>query len=187
MSTSTVDRNPKELVLLAKAGDSEAFSLLYDLYFMPLYRYVYFRVPSKEEAEDMVQTVFLKAYEHLGRYEDRGKDPLAFFYTIARNSVLDFFRKKRELLPDRPEAIQEYAEQSKEGTSAGQGAFDREHRETLETALKVLSDDQRDAIVLKYLNDWLNADIADFLGKSEEAVRQLQSRGLKILREHVKI
>lgn len=187
MNEEMKGKDAKQLILLAKEGDAEAFSALYELFFVPLYRYVYFRVSSKEEAEDLVHTSFIKAFKSLGRFRDIGKEPLAYFYTIARNTILDFQRKKREILTDMPEQIIEYADRDPDTESATVLALMREKRQTLEEVLKHISEDQRDAIVLKYLNDWSNEEIAKFMGKTEEAVRQLQSRGLKTCRTILKI
>src|SRR3990167_9724255 len=86
------------LVERVKNGDSVAFDELYIHVFTPIYRYVYFRVKRKEDAEDIAQTVFLRSYQSLPRFEDKGVSPLAYFYSIARNPEIDHWRKKREIL-----------------------------------------------------------------------------------------
>ena len=95
---SRIDDNEidaKELMRLAKDGDSEAFGLLYSKYFVPVFRYIYLRLKNKEEAEDLAQTVFLRVYKSLTRFRDQGKEPLAYFFTIARNAIIDYWRKKK--------------------------------------------------------------------------------------------
>ena len=81
--------NPKILMELAKGGDSEAFGHIYHLYLTPVYRFIYFRLRNKEEAEDLTQTVFLKVYQSIHAFQVKNQSPLAYFLTIARNTVID--------------------------------------------------------------------------------------------------
>ncbi|OGN28143.1 MAG: hypothetical protein A3A33_02195 [Candidatus Yanofskybacteria bacterium RIFCSPLOWO2_01_FULL_49_25] len=175
---STTD--PKKLIERAKAGDSEAFETLYLLYLAPLYRYVYFRVLSKEEAEDLVQSVFLKVYRSLPNYRQQGKEPLAFFYTVARNAIIDYQRKKRELLGDTGDVIEQIADEESEVFTAL--IPDRYQQGAIREALLQLSDDQREVVLMKFMQDMDYAEIASAMDKSEVAVRQIQSRALKALR-----
>ena len=92
---STIDA--AKLMDQAREGDQGAFSLLYEQYATPLYRYIYFRVTRKEDSEDILQTVFLKAYRALPKFRNQGKNPLSFFYTIARNAIIDYRRKKKDV------------------------------------------------------------------------------------------
>jgi RNA polymerase sigma-70 factor (ECF subfamily) len=93
------------IVQKAKNGDKEAFASLYTQYFTPLYKYIYFRVPSKATAEDLTQDVFVKAYMALERYSYSGTSPLAYFYTIARNGIIDYRRKKKTARMDEAELL----------------------------------------------------------------------------------
>ena len=86
-------RDLREVIEAAKAGDQEAFSYIYELYFKPVYRYLYFRTGSPDDSQELAQEVFLKAYKSFGRYTYSTHDPLAYFYTIARNTLIDRGRK----------------------------------------------------------------------------------------------
>jgi len=180
---TAADHNPQHLIEAAKLGDKHAFEALYKLYFKPVYRYIWLRVKEKAEVESLSQEVFLKIYRTLDSYESRGTSPLPYFFTIARTTIIDYWRKNRHQvsygkedmmiqIPDLSDGPQEKAEQ-------------RETRELLFQALNLLSADQRETVVQRYLNDVPNRDIARTMGKSEEAVRQLQSRGVRALREHM--
>jgi len=172
----------RRLMRLAKGGDRAAFAEVYDRYFTPVYRYIFFRVRSRAEAEDLTQAVFLKAYEAIERFEDRGKEPLAYFFTIARNAIINFWRKKKEFLTEKPE--HDFHERG--------GALDieddlevKESVTIIRKGLSLLTDEQAEVISLKFISELSNKEIAEALGKSEEAVRQLQSRGLRELRKHL--
>lgn len=171
----------RELIRKAKAGDQEAFSRLYDLYAVPLYRYIYFRLRRKEDAEDLLQVVFLKAWKAMPTYRETSKEVLAYFYTIARNAIIDHLRAKHEYVTEHTEEMLEHV--IDEQTSADQSALVRSDLDTIKNLLDRVSDDQREALVLKYINDLTNAEIADIMGKEEATVRQLQSRGLKAARQ----
>ena len=173
--------DPKNLMQRAREGDQQAFSLLYQHYLTPIYRYLYFRMLHREDAEDLLQTVFLKAYQALPRFTEKGKDPLSFFYTIARNAVIDHRRKKREALMDESDDIALHLADDAPGIA--ELAIRRSEGALVREALKSLSDDQREVLTLKYINDLSNQEIAQLIGKQEPAVRQLQSRGLRALRE----
>lgn len=168
------------LVDRAKNGDSGAFDELHTRFLTPIYRYVYFRVKRKEDAEDIAQTVFLKAYQSLPRFEDRGVSPLAYFYSIARNAVIDHWRKKGEIFL---EDIGANARDIPVGQGIEHSILERAwSQEIIAEGMSSLTHLEAEAVTLKFLHDMSNAEIARALGKSEEAVRQLQSRGIRKMR-----
>lgn len=174
------NHNPKELIDRAKRGDDQAFGALYSLYYVPVFRYIYFRVKNKEEAEDIAQIVFVKAYGAIGRYVERGKDPLAYFFTIARTTIIDYWRKKKPL------SLEELEYDPPASSTPYDNALQEEAKRLVTRYVEHLSDDQKDAIVMKFIHGLSNAEISQVLKKSEVAIRQLQSRGLRALRALVK-
>jgi RNA polymerase sigma-70 factor (ECF subfamily) len=176
-------QNPKMLIQKARNGDNEAFGRLYELYFVPIFRYVYFRVKSKNEAEDLTQEVFLKIYQSIENFEDKNKPPLAYFFTIARNTIVDYWRKKKELSIDENELSEEIPDKNPSPTELVEKG---QIGEIVKQSLKDLTEEQQEIIILKFINERTNREIADLLNKSEEAVRQLQCRALKALRQKFK-
>ncbi|MBP6854719.1 MAG: RNA polymerase sigma factor [Candidatus Pacebacteria bacterium] len=174
--------DPKELIELAKAGNNEAYGKLYELFYTPIYRYLYFRLKDKEEASDLSQTVFLKVYKVLDTVEVSKNEPLAYFYTVARNTLIDYRRKKKDLyildneeMPDIPSSeigIEESIDSQIE--FAG-----------VEKAMQNLTEEQREVITMRFIHDMSYKEISETLGKREDAIRQLQSRALKILKENL--
>lgn len=166
---------------LARDGDQQAFAQLYEQFAVPLFRYIFFRVNRKEDAEDILQSVFLKAYRSLPRFRDLGKEPLSYFYTIARTTVIDFQRKKHEVpIDDSEHALEHIPDESMDtahlASLHSEGAKIRE-------GMSLLSEEQQEVITLRFMQDLSHKEIAKVMNKSEVAVRQLQSRGLRILRE----
>ncbi len=168
----------------AAAGDQDAFAAVYTRYFTPVFRYIYFRVRSKHEAEDIAQTVFMNALRAIGRYRDQGKEPLAYFFTIARNAVINYWRTRRTTPMSALEHF--FATKASDEPEPDEVAIDAEAGAEVREALTKLTEEQQEAITLRFMAQRTNAEIAEAMGKSEEAVRQLHSRGLRALREAMK-
>ena len=181
MKEDNFQNDPKVLMQLAKSGDGEAFGQLYELYFVLVFRYIYFRVKNKEEANDLVQTVFLKVFCSLPNFQEQNKSPLAYFFTVARNTFIDYQRTKKEILLDDPEGVFEQIPDKADNPS--EFVEKEEINQVVHRVIKQLADDQQEVIVLKFINGMLNKEIAELMSKTEEAIRQLQCRALKTLRE----
>ncbi len=168
----------KRLVECAQTGDGEAFSALYQAYLDRVYRFFFFRVREDQTAEDLTSLVFLKAWEHLERYETRVISFGAWLFRIARNLVIDHYRTRKETssldTPNAPEILDD----------AG-GLEQPLEAEALRSMLGRLTQDQRTVLILKYAEGLDTAEIAHVMGKREGAVRALQMRGLQALAEMI--
>jgi RNA polymerase sigma-70 factor (ECF subfamily) len=177
-----MERSEEEIDILveqAQNGISQSFGELYDIYLEPVYRYIFFRVSSQSVAEDITGEIFFKALNNLKKYKKRQNMPFAaWLFRIAKNMLVDHYRKQihvEELSEEQTdEAV--HADSTKQAT----GSLDKNR---IVHALKELPEMQAQAIVLKYFSDRSNAEIAAVLEKSETAVRILQSRGLKKLKD----
>src|SRR3989344_7831245 len=172
----------KELVAKAKEGDETAFSAIYEQCFTPVFRYLYLRVKNKTEAEDLAQTVFLKAYQALPGFEEQGRPILAYFFTIARNSLIDHWRKSGDRVEDADEVFKKIPD---EKSNIESKLDSKRGLEEIKFAMKNLTHDQQEVLSLKFMAELSHSEIAKMMGKSEEAVRQLQCRALKALRQHL--
>lgn len=171
------------LVEEARKGNQEAFGKLYEEFITPIYRFVYFQVKHKSEAEDITQTVFVRALGAVSRYEDEGLPFSTWLYTIARNLVIDYWKKKKDVLIEDPAVT--FGNIHDPATEAHHGAERRELGEMLAEALKEVSPEQREILVLQFMDDLSNREIAEITGKNEDAIRALKHRGLKSLRKIV--
>ncbi len=174
--------DPKTLIMRAKEGDTRAFEELYTLFYTPVFRYIYLRTKSKEEAEDLAQTVFLKTFKSISRFESGASAPLAYFFTVARNTVIDHWRKQGRVIYD-DEIVSKKADEIIEGNS---DTAKRETKEIIAEAMESLTEDQREIITYRFIHELDTKEICKATGKKEEAVRQLQSRALKTMREYLK-
>lgn len=169
----------KKLFLKAKEGDKDSFDQIYELFAVPVYRYILLRTRHKQTSEDLTQTVFLKAYNSLPKFNYTGSAPLAWLFTIARNCIIDFFRKNSNIQTE-PEELLIYVPAK---DNFVEELSHKQEFEIIKNHIQTLPEEQQEVIVLKFINDLTNAEISQILGKSEEAIRQLQSRGIKNLRK----
>jgi len=174
----------KEKILLSKVKarkDPEAFAELYDLYVNSIYRFIYFKVSSVEEAEDLTSDTFLKTWEYLNK-ERRIENFKALLYRIARNLVIDFYRKKSlaesELLDE--ERISDKADNRLNLTEKIQVKMEIVE---LENNLSKLKDEYKEVIILKFVEGFSINEIAKILEKPKGNVRVLIHRAVKALKE----
>jgi RNA polymerase sigma-70 factor, ECF subfamily len=173
------------LMDLARKGDRRAFGELYQLYLTPVFRYLFSQTKNRELAEDLSQTVFIKALQHLEnspRESSRGSE-IAYFFAIAKTTLIDFWRKKKEtvILDEHSETMRTLVD---ERAGALENLTEKEHQLLVEKGLAILNEKEREVLVLRFLNDYSHREIAALLGKNEAAIRQLQCRGLKTLRKY---
>lgn len=166
-----------ELVAHAKAGEPEAFGELYQRHMPLLYRYLCSRVTIREEAEDLVDEVFLKAFQNLGRYEERGVPYSAYLYRIARHALIDGFRNREPVHPLEA-AGQVQDAQSDIETQLQQRADIKKIR----THLACLPEPYQEVIRLRLLLDLSTVETAQWMGKRPGAVRVQLFRAVRRLR-----
>jgi len=169
------------LVEQAKAGDAEAFAKLYDACVERVSRYIYFRVSEESDMEDLVAQVFLKAWENLDRYKMGNSPFIAWLYTIARNLVIDHYRTKKDTLP-----LEEVLTIPSDAEMPDEQAQTRFDLEAMRDALQVLSKDQQQVLILKYIAGLPNESIAKVMNKQEGTIRGLQMRGLQTLAKYMR-
>ena len=174
---SMSDAIADELVSRAKEGDAEAFGALYERFAVRLYRFMLVRVSKPEEAEDLVQRVFLKVIEALPRYQDRGIPFSAWMFRIANNTVVDFYRTVHQTSP--MAALSQHHDRTWDPSDLVDAG---EERATIRTALQQLTRDQRDVVVYRFFAGLSPAEIGAIMGKREGTVRVLQLRALRQLR-----
>lgn len=172
----------KELIRRTQSGDREAFGSLYDRFFDSVYSYVLRQVGSPVDAEDITAGVFLEVFEKIGGFRWRGAGFSAWLFRIARNDVLDFFRRRR---PAKETGLTEEVEKLPAGTTVEQLAERKWNERELLAAIDRLSDEQRQVILLRLMLNFSNREIGQVLDKSEGAVKALQHRALQSLKKHL--
>lgn len=171
------------LVKQAQKGDQDSFAKLYDIFIDPIYRYVFYRVKN-EDSEDLVETVFLKVWEHLRKYKkDKKSSFSSWIFRIAHNLVVDYYRSNKDKMME--ELNFQVADNKREHNPI-RVAEDNIDQKILKKALSRIKKQYQDVIVYKFVNDFSNKEISEILKKSEGSVRILQFRALKALERELR-
>ena len=176
MQTMTQDNIPA--LVTAALKNPSAFGRLYDRYVQPIYRYIYSRVGSAHEAEDITSQTFVAAYEALGKYRERGQFS-AWLFRIARSKMNDHFRRSRR------EVGLEAVGQILEREDALGTLIRAEELSRIRSIIKDLNEEEQDLIRLRYVADLSFAEIAELLGKREDAVKKSVYRLLARLKSQM--
>ncbi len=176
--TSRAERSDAELIALAQRGEPEAFGELYRRYLDRIFRYLRARVSDDDQAEDLCEMVFLRAFESLSGYREHGNPFSAYLYRVARNLLVDHYRRRQELPLDQ---VPELAGDVDVDAEAAQ----REQLRAVQAALAKLPEDYQEVIRLRVVLALPTAEAAAWMGRSEGAVRVLLHRALKALRERL--
>lgn len=163
------------LIQKAKSGDEEAFRALYDTYITPIYRFVFLKVQQRQDAEDITQHTFVSAWENIRTYEHRGFPFSSWLYRIAGNAVIDHFRTHRHTI-DVDAVPEDFLAHHDETESELDTSIEMKE---VRIALQSLEPDQQNVIIMKFVEDLSNKEIAAALQKSEGAIRVIQHRALK--------
>jgi RNA polymerase sigma-70 factor (ECF subfamily) len=168
------------LVEQAKSGETEAFGVLYERYAASIYRFLCAQLPDDFEAEDLTAEVFLRAWGSLHRYRERGFPFSTFLFKVARNALIDHWRKTR-LDPRR--SLDELGDLPARVLGPGELLIGVQDRQDLREALAGLREDYRLVLVLRFINELSSLEVSRVMGRSEGAVRVLQHRALQALRK----
>ena len=172
----------ERLVEEARGGDAEAFAAIFDRYHEPVYRFIASRIHRPADAEDLTQLVFVKALEALPRYESRGIPFGGWLFRLARNAVIDHVRTSHEHAD-----LAQSAERAGADAGPDELAVIRQEIEAVRSALATLTDDQRDAISLRFFAGLSAREAAEAMGKQEGTIRGLQFRAIAALRRQLDI
>jgi RNA polymerase sigma-70 factor (ECF subfamily) len=172
-------KNEAEIVARVLKGDRQAYALLVDEYKSPIYNLAYRMTGNLEDADDLTQETFIRAYQYLWRY-DTSKKFFTWLYTLALNLIRNHFKKNKY-------------NKSSEELSANLLADKNPSPETelIETQeisvyLLRLEDESRALLIMKFHQGLTFEEIAQITGKSISAVKMRIYRGLEKLKELLK-
>jgi len=167
-----------------KNKDRQAFVKAYDLYVDQIYRFIYFKVGNKEEAEDLSSAVFLKIWSYLQEnniIDSKTLRPL--LYKIARNIIIDHYRKINQRENVSLDKTMEQGGLIDVKQDIAQRAEVMSDLMVIETKLPELKEEYREVIIMRYINELSIKEIAEILDKSKGNVRVLIYRALSTLKE----
>jgi RNA polymerase sigma-70 factor (ECF subfamily) len=166
-----------DIVRRAQEYDEPAIEALYQKYYPKIYNYAFMQMGDAQASEDLASDVMLKMIESMHKYTFRGLPFGAWVFRIARNRLIDLHRRRRRrgevdlsgTLSSALASPQVLAERALE-------------RGQIQVALKHLTDEQRQVIVLKFIQGFDNRSIGQIMGRREGAIKSLQHRALGALR-----
>jgi RNA polymerase sigma-70 factor (ECF subfamily) len=174
----------QNLVIQIKEGDKNAFDDLYTQLFVPVYRFIFYKLHNKEQTEDIVQEVFIKFYRNIEHYQVGHISPLSYLIKIANNHIIDILRKNKEDLID-GDNLNVFEKFISERKQIIEKIEDNEDITVIQKAIKILPKDQRESILMKFVAELSYKEIAVELGRSEATIRQYVCRGLRKIRKYM--
>ena len=163
--------------------DADAYGKLYDYYVDRIFRFVYFKVGTREEAEDLTSEVFLKTWEYINKTNKKIQNFNALIYRVARNVVIDYYRTKRKDIGGTDE---EQMLRIQDKRNVEEEVNVKITIKNVEQHLGRLKENYREVIILKYIEEFTIPEIAEILGKNKANVRVLLHRGLQALKDIAK-
>ena len=155
--------------------DTEAYGDLYDLYYERIHRFVYFKLPKAEDADELTAEVFLRGWEYAT--SSRVENAPALFYRIARNVIADFYRKRSE------ETGLDQVAHLASGQDIEAEAVIKEEVAELLTLLKQVKEEYQEVLIMRHLDEMSVKEIAAALEKTPNNIRVLLHRAKKALEE----
>jgi len=164
-----------KLIVEAKGGEAEAFGRLYDYYLPAIYRFILLKVAQREEAEDLTHQVFLKAWQNISDFSVKGFPFSSWLYRIARNLVIDHYRKIKPVINIDEKLVSEKLI----FRPALSELDDKQDVSRIMTALKQLQEIEQDVVIMRFIEDLSIKEISTTINKSEGAIKLIQHRAIK--------
>jgi RNA polymerase sigma-70 factor (ECF subfamily) len=171
-------------VARAIALNRSAFAELYERYVERVYRYILFRTGNPTDSEDILGNVFLKAWRNIGHFRLQGETSFsAWLFTLARNEVTDRHRRPRDLV-----SLDLAGDVMASAALSGNPEAVLEWRLTVEElcrALSLLTDEQREVVLLRFVEGLSAREVGAIMHKREGTVRGMQFRAIEALRRAI--
>ncbi len=174
-------RDLRALLQRALHGDVEAYGEFYERLLDRMFRYLFYRTGHLQDAEDLTEEVFLKAWEALHRTREIPDNPEAWLYRIAHNTIIDHYRTRKD------HASLEEMERPlpTEGKTPEDLALEVEQVQNLIQHIRKLPPIYQQVLICRFIQGLSHKEVARILGTNENHVRILQYRALKRLRAHM--
>jgi RNA polymerase sigma-70 factor (ECF subfamily) len=167
-----------ELVRRAQGGDAEGFGQLYDRYVDVVFRFLLHRVGDRATAEDFTSETFVRALRRIDSLSFQGRDIGAWLVTIARNIVLDHVKSSRFRLEVTTADMRD-ADRATAGPE--EAVLQSLTNAELLAVVQQLSADQRECVVLRFMQGLSVAETAAAMGRKDGAIKALQHRAVRRL------
>jgi RNA polymerase sigma-70 factor (ECF subfamily) len=153
--------------------DNEALTEVHNLYYPAIFRYIAFRVGSHENAEDLTSEVFIRLLNAVNERSAPSRTLRGWLYGVASRIVADFHRQRF-----REERLKMETQENNELSDPATAVSQKQTLKELSTALNELTKEQQEVIALRFGSGMPIRQVAEAIGKSEGAVKQLQARAV---------
>jgi RNA polymerase sigma-70 factor (ECF subfamily) len=165
-------KDDAQLVGQYLSGDEKSLEILIKRYLKPIFSFVYKYVGNNQEAEDITQEIFVKAWQNLKKF-DKNKKFKTWIFTIAKNTSIDWLKKKRAIpMVELPELLKDERNTIKDDLING-----------FEIMIKNLSPQHREVLTLYYDNDFNFREIAENLGQPLNTIKSRHRRAILRLKK----
>ncbi|MCL5961257.1 MAG: RNA polymerase sigma factor, partial [Chloroflexi bacterium] len=178
--TTGVDSEEARLIEAAIEGNTLAFAALYQRHVARVLRDCYYRTGNQNDAEDLTQQTFLQAWKAIRRYQPGRAAFIAWLLRISHNLVVSHYRKAKERATDGIEGFPELV--AGQSTDPESIAISDLAHDALRRAVLKLKPERQQVIILRFIEGFSVAEVADVLGKRKDYIYTLQRRALFDLR-----
>src|SRR5207248_5890995 len=159
----------RPLIERVRKGDQDAVRALYERYFDRIYNYVYARLGRAEDAEDLAIDTMTRDLTRLDLFQDQGVAFSSWIYRIAHNATIDHYRRHGKV-----SLVSLEHAPALESADPSELAVEQMSNEDLHTAIRDLTDEQQQVLILRFFQDLTAAQVASIMGKSVGAVTFLR-------------
>lgn len=170
-------------VIEAQQGNEAAVELLIRHTYSDIYRFIRWKIHNDELAWDLAQTVYEKAWAKLGGFDKEQGSFRAWLMTIAQNVCIDYFRSKGARQSGLNQSLSDEISDERDFL---EGILLRDEIKKVYTAIRLLPEEQRDALLLRYKYEFTFSEIAAVTHEPESTVKSRVSRSLMKLRDLLK-
>lgn len=171
-----------ELLARSIRGDAQAFGDLYERHLVSIYRYIYTRIGEAREAEDLTETVFIKAWQALPKFKRSRASFRTWLYRVAHNLLVDQYRTHKDEIE-----LPENGRLQSSSPLPEEQVIAMERSEYLAACIRRLNPRYQEILTLRFINEMSHEEAAQVMEKSVGAVRVLQHRALKALQEQLEL
>jgi len=185
MQQITMDqKTASQIVARVLGGEKQAYALLVDEYKQAVYHLAYRMTHNTEDARDLAQESFLRAYQNLSHY-DSNRSFFTWLYTLSLNVIRNFLKKRNVVWPaKRNDYLARELQNAQNQQTFSEEVLQREKEEMLEICLARLSAQLRELIVLRFYQGLSFEEIAEITGLSQSAVKMRTYRSLEKLQKY---
>lgn len=163
----------------------DTFQRIYEKYHHDLFQFIFYMVKNREQAEDLVQEVYIRLLKSYDKFEGRSSEK-TWLISIARHVAIDWFRKQKTVRQRILEKFDWDRQQIKDNQALpDEVALKNEQVQWMYRSLDVCSIDQRSVLILRYLQEFSITETAQALGWTESKVKTTQHRAIKQLQKQM--